>query len=303
VVGVVNLSVLIVTWNTRELLRDCLRSLLASLDTFAAEVIVVDNASEDGTAEMLRYEFGHESRLRLLANDANLGFARGNNDALALARGTTIAVVNPDTVFDGPVLAELSGHLSAHPEVGIVSCGLVGLDGTPQSLHRAFPTLPSLFFVDTRPGRWIDRRLLGHRAYRRSRLLHRPHAGTMSVDQVAGACLVMRRAVIDRVGGLFDERLPLYGNDVDLSRRVRDAGLDVQVRYDLIVRHHGGGSLSQLDLEVRRALLWNGFEVYYRLHEPRWRQVVLRALRTVRLGARSTGRAEVTTSARERHRR
>jgi len=269
------LSVLVVSWNTRDLLRDCLRSLMTTLEGTAAEVIVIDNDSADASAAMVAEEFAAEPRVRLVANPANVGFAAGNNQALSLARGNVVAVVNPDTVFEGPVLAELTAFVQGHPEVGIATCNLVGLDGRSQSLHRAFPTLPTVFFVNTLPGRWIDHRVLGRRMYRRSRLLNRPRTGTVRIDQAAGALLVIRRELIDDVGGLFDERLPLYFNDVDLSRRVRARGLDVVVRYDLTVLHHGGGSLNQLEKNDRDQRLWDGLCRYYRLHEPRWRRAVL----------------------------
>jgi N-acetylglucosaminyl-diphospho-decaprenol L-rhamnosyltransferase len=103
------------------------------------------------------------------------------------------------------------------------------------------------------------------------------------IDQAAGALLVMRRQVIDAVGGLFDERLPLYFNDVDLARRVRRASLSVVARYDLEVVHHGGGSLNQLDALERQQREWDALRQYYRLHEPRWRRAALASMTPLRV--------------------
>jgi GT2 family glycosyltransferase len=275
------LSVLVVSWNTRDLLRQCIQSLISSTRS-AAEIIVVDNGSSDGTAAMVAEEFGGVPSVRLVANTTNVGFAAANNQALRVASGSVIAVVNPDTRFEASVLDELAAFVRHHPEVGVATCKLVGADGAPQAIHRAFPTLPVVFFVDTTPGRWLDRRLLNRRVYRRSRLLDRTWAGTVTIDQAAGALLVMRRGVIDVVGGLFDERLPLYFNDVDLSRRVHSAHLDVMACYDYEVVHHGGGSLNQLSREEQRERYWHGLEQYFRLHESHWRRFVLAAFTPLR---------------------
>src|SRR2546426_1064832 len=147
-----NLSILVVSWNTRDLLRECLRSALANLKVVSAEIIVVDNASADGSAEMVRREFAPEPRVRLIANPRNEGFARGNNQAYAAARGEFLAVVNPDVTFTGPVLRGMVEYLHGRPAVGIVSCNLVGTDGSSQSLHRRLPPPRSAPCPRTRRG-------------------------------------------------------------------------------------------------------------------------------------------------------
>src|SRR5439155_1607262 len=242
----VELSVLVVSWNTRDLLRDCLRSILAAVEGMRAEVIVVDNASADGSAAMARREFGSEPRLRLVANERNELFARGNNQAYALSRGEMILVLNPDVVLNRRALRGMVDHLRGDPRAGIVSCDLVGSDGVSQSLHRAFPTLPIVFSRWTRLGRLVDSLVLLGLNGRRYHLKTRRRSGTAVVEQAAAACLLIRRATVERIGGLFDERFPLFFNDVDLSRRVWNAGLDVRVLYDLSVRHVGGASIRQL---------------------------------------------------------
>ena len=130
--SVLELSILVVSWNTRDMLRECLRSALASLSGLSAEIIVVDNASADGSAEMVWREFAHEPRVQLIANSRNEGFARGNNQGYAAAHGTFVAVVNPDIVFRGPVLRDMMDHLRAHPGLEPV----VALDDPPAVLYR-----------------------------------------------------------------------------------------------------------------------------------------------------------------------
>ncbi len=272
------LSILVVSWNTRDLLRDGLRSALQSVDAMRAEVIVVDNASSDGSADMVRAEFGDDARVRLVANAINEGFARGNNQAYALSRGDLLLVLNPDIVLNRVALRGLIDHLRGDPRVGIVSCRLVGTDGVPQGLHRTFPTLPIVLSLWTRAGRFVDRVLLLGLNRRRYHLRTRRRRGVAVVDQAAAACLAIARSTVERIGGLFDERFPLFFNDVDLSRRVWDAGLEVRVLYDLSVVHHGGASVRQLPEERRKHEMYESLARYYDLHEPPWKARLVRRL-------------------------
>ena len=290
------LSVLVVSWNTRDLLRDCLRSTLEAAGDRAAEVIVVDNASADGSAEMVRRDFGSDPRVILIANARNEGFARGNNQAYAASRGDILLVLNPDVVLGGPALRGMIEHLRAHPEAGIVACNLVGMDGVPQTLHRSFPTLPIVFSVWTSTGHLVDRWLLLGLNGRRYRLKNRPHEGVETIDQAAAACLLIRRATVERIGGLFDERFPIFFNDVDLSRRVRDAGLEVHVRYDLSVTHRGGASIRQLSQGERKLRLYEAVSRYYEIHEPAWKARLVRLM--VSCNRRRAARAATEAGAR-----
>ena len=273
-----DLSVVVVSWNTRDLLRDCLRSALASLGTLSAEIIVVDNASADDSAGMVQRVFGDDPRVRLVVNSRNEGFARGNNQACAVARGEFLAIVNPDIVFTGPVLGGLVEYLRAHRNAGIVSCNLVGKDGVSQSLHRKFPTLPIVFCHWTRAGRRLDRWLLGGWVGRRYHLRQIQRAGVAVIDQAAAACLAIARSTIERIGGLFDERFPIFFNDVDLSRRAWKAGLEVHVLYDVSVVHHGGASIRQMHPGRKTLEMMDGLQRYYDLHEPRWKGSIVRVL-------------------------
>jgi GT2 family glycosyltransferase len=290
-----DLSVLIVSWNTRDLLRDCLRSALLAVEGMQAEVIVVDNASADGSAGMVRREFGAEPRVRLLANDRNELFARGNNQAYAASRGDILLVINPDIVLNRAALRGMLDHLLEHAGVGIVSCNLVGTDGVSQSLHRAFPTLPIVFSLWTGIGRRLDRVLLLGLNGRRYHLRTRRRRGVVVVDQAAAACLLIRRSTVERIGGLFDERFPLFFNDVDLSRRVWDAGLEVRVLYDLSVLHHGGASIRQLPKGERKIEQYESLARYYALHEPSWKARLVRLM--VAPGLRRSARAGAVAGA------
>jgi hypothetical protein len=273
------LSILVVSWNTRDLLRRCVESIAPALEALDAEAIVVDNASSDGSAGMVRERFGSDPRVTLIANPANEGFSRANNAALARARGGVIVLANPDLELSAGLLAALRRHLDDHPEAGLVTCRLIDPEGRPQAIHRAFPSLALVFFCRTRPGRWLDRRLLRGRFAR----CYRPQpdgaagsaAGWARIDQAAGALMALRRSTIDEVGGLFDERFPILGGDVDLCRRIRDAGYEVHCLLDRAAVHHGGASLGQVPAATREEWWWHFIRLYYRLHEPRWRRGLL----------------------------
>jgi GT2 family glycosyltransferase len=274
------LSLLVVSWRTRGLLAECLDAIAAELDGLSYEVIVVDNDSGDGTAELLTERAVADRCIRPILSPTNTGFAGGNNLAYRASRGQFIGVVNPDLLVTRDAVCTMVERLRADPSLGIVSCELVGMDGRPQTLHRRLPTLTSLFFTRTRWGGRFDRIVLQRWFDRQLRLADVPHHGLRDVGQVAGAFLFLRRSTIEGPlrGELFDENLLILVNDVDLSRRVHDVGLRVTVDYDRQVTHHGGGSLRQLDRSTQERLLAGGFAHYLAKHEPPWKLRVFRLL-------------------------
>ena len=136
-----DLSIVIVNWNTEALLRDCLHSVLAGLGPLAAEVIVIDNASSDGSVAMLRAEF---PAVQLIETGRNLGFAGGNNVALRVARGRHVMLLNTDTLVHGDVLPRAVAWMDAHPGVGVMGPRVLNADGTVQPSSSAFPSLKHL---------------------------------------------------------------------------------------------------------------------------------------------------------------
>ncbi len=289
-----SVSVLVVSWRTRELLERMIESTLRTLEAdcpgWAVEVIVVDNDPSDGTSEMVRRRFGEDPRVTLIESSWNSGYAEGNNRALRQATGYWLVVANPDLVLCAGQIAALVDHLDTHPEAGLATATLVGPDGGRQHMHRGLPELPLVFGYYTRTGRRIDHRLLGGRLRRRYLGMDLPQQGVVDMPQAAGAFLALGRRTLDLIGGsLFDEAMPILVNDVDLSRRVHDAGLEVHLLAGCRVEHLGGGSLDQLGRAEMQGRLWAGLHAYYRSHEPRWKRAALaaiepRAARTARRG-------------------
>jgi N-acetylglucosaminyl-diphospho-decaprenol L-rhamnosyltransferase len=223
----IDLSIVVVAYNSEPLLHATLASLLRHTREINYELIVVDNSPPPGSAP-LEQEF---PQIRLIHSGRNAGFAAANNIGLKLSRGRYIALLNPDTLLHDNALARLVAWLDAHPDVGAVGPQLLQVDGQPQPYsHGSAPT----------PG-YLLRRLWSHL---RGRYLHQ-WAGSQpqDVDWVAGTCMLVRRRAIEAVGGL-DERFFLYFEDVDWGWRLRRAGWRVVFLPDIAITHVGGGSVG-----------------------------------------------------------
>jgi len=237
-----DLSVVIVNWNVRDLLRRCLESVLVHGDpgtdhtSPGAEVIVVDNASTDGSVEMIRTEF---PQVTLITNTANLGFAGGNNQGIAAAQGRYVLLLNADTEVLGDALSVLVQYMDAHSEVGLVGPQLLYPDRRVQSSRRRFPTLATLFLEST----WLESlappSLLSHYY-----VLDQPDTALLDVDWVVGAAMLVRREAIQQVGGL-DESFFMYSEELDWCRRIKAAGWRVVYQPTAQIIHHVGKSSEQ----------------------------------------------------------
>jgi len=232
-----DLSVIIVNWNVRDLLRRCLHSILANLPACQLEIIVVDNGSTDGSPEMVRTEF---PQVHLMANPDNRGFTAANNQGLAVARGRYVLLLNPDTEVVGDALETLVAFADVHPDVGVVGPQLLNPDGTVQSSRRRFPTLATALLESTWLQPYAPRRLLA-----RYYVLDRPDDEVQDVDWVTGAALMARREAVEQVGPL-DEGFFMYSEELDWCRRFRAAGWRVVYLPTARVIHHEGKSSEQV---------------------------------------------------------
>jgi GT2 family glycosyltransferase len=258
-------SVILVSFNTRDLLRECILTLRRATGGVTYETIVVDNASHDGSADMVASEF---SEVRLIRSETNLGFAAANNRAFEIARGRYIVLLNSDAFLRPDALRLSVDHMDANPQVGLAGGRLVGRDGSWQASARMFPSpLNNLFTMSGLAAKFPKSRLLGR--------MDRTWADPLQpaqVDWVPGAYCIIRRSVLDRIG-FFDERFFLYYEEVDLCRRVKAAQSEVWYWPDIVVEHLGGesaktmknlkilSSASQIELWRMRAQL-----LYFRKH-------------------------------------
>lgn len=254
-------------WNTREHLHACLKSLPAGVGALEAETIVVDNASSDGSATMVREAF---PEVILIANPENRGYAAGNNQGIERAGGAFVCLLNPDTQVPPGALERLVAFLREQPRAGAVAPRLVHPDGRIQESVRGFPTPWALLEeVLGGAGRWIADRFPGKE--RCARGPYRvPVAGLTEptpVDQPMASCLLVRRKALEQVGPM-DERFPIFFNDVDFCFRLREAGWEIWYLPGVHVLHHGGAATRQ----VRPAMIRESHRGLHRFYAKHYRK-------------------------------
>jgi len=232
------LSVIIVSWNVREDLRKCLQSVFDGNAGNEYEVWVVDNASTDGTAEMVRKGF---PQARLICNEANAGFAVANNQGLRVAAADYYLLLNPDTIVPAGGLGRLLDFADAHSEAGVVGAKLVHPDGRLQYSARRFPTVSAAIFRNTVLGRIFP----GAASPGHYLMAEWDHSDAREVDWVSGACMLIRAKALEDVGHL-DEGFFWGSEDVDYCFRMHEAGWKVTYTPEPQIVHAIGKSTSQV---------------------------------------------------------
>ena len=245
----IDVSVIIVSFNTRDLLRDCLSSIIKNTHGVSYEIIVVDNASKDGSADMVKEEFPN---VHLIASDENNGFAKGNNIALPQVKGKHIFYLNPDTVLLNDAISQLSNFVDTHPDLGFVGPRLYR---NTQRMHhptiRFFTTPSSILFRHT-PGYqywqlFFERFLVDK-------------TSTRVVDWLMGAALMGPADLIKENGG-FDEIFFVYSEEEDLCRRLKQKGRNTYYYPEAEIVHFWGGSSSQTP-SVANKFFWDSQMIY-----------------------------------------
>ncbi len=256
-----DLSIIIVNWNTKQLLRQCLSSIKNQGENW--EIVVVDNASTDDSPRMVEDEF---PEAQLLLNETNLGFARANNQGIQASQGRYILLLNSDTIVSGGALTGLMHFMDRHPDAGACGPRLLRPDGAPQPY--AFGGDPTLGYLLARG----LKQLLFHR------YLHDWATDTVQVvDWVSGACFLARRQAIEQVG-LLDENIFMYFEDNDWCLRMRQAGWKVYYNPRVEVIHIGGQSLAKNPSAQRS--YYRSLEYFYAKHYGRLAGWFLRAALT-----------------------
>lgn len=232
-----DVSTIILSWNTRDLTKACLEALRSCRagSPLTHETIVIDNASADDSVAMIRSEF---PEVRLFKNDANLGYAKGVNQGLKLARGRFLMLLGSDTEVRPRTIEAMARFLEEHADVGAVAPRLVYPDGRPQRSCMRFPNLETALWYDTFLELWKpENDVLRSYFYKDWN-----HEGSREVDQPPGTCLLVRREVVEAVGPM-DRKLWLLFNDVDWCKRIRNAGWRIWYLHEgTEVAHHLGGS-------------------------------------------------------------
>ena len=275
-----DLSVVIVNYNVRAFLEQALSSVVRAAEGLAVELFVVDNGSADGSVEMMRERFPD---VRLIANEENAGFAKANNQALRLARGRHVLLLNPDTIVQEDTLRTLLGFMAAHPEAGAVGCKILNPDGTfaPES-RRAFPSPSVALYRMTGLSRLFPR----SRRFGRYNLTYLPEDAVAEVDALSGSCMLVRRSALHRAreegvgkreegsaaepletqdvlppspfplpstgAGLLDEDFFMYGEDLDWCFRIQQAGWKIFYTPETQIIHYKGESTKKGELRYVR---------------------------------------------------
>lgn len=214
-----DLSIIILNYKSKGLLKQCLKGLKLLSFRFSHEIIVLDNHSQDGTGAMMREEFPD---ITFFANPENKGFAAGMNVGIRHAQGNYILILNPDIAVLGNPIERMLDFMERHPNVGICGPKLLNPDGTVQSSCREFQTFSTILYRRTPLGKLPFAR----KRLRKFLMLDWDHNDNCAVDWLLGACMLVRRSAIEKVG-LLDERFFLYFEDMDWCRRFWQAGFSV----------------------------------------------------------------------------
>jgi GT2 family glycosyltransferase len=261
----VSLSVVIVSFNTCGLLRECLHDLQQELADIPSEVFVVDNNSADGSADMVATDF---VTVKLIRSSVNLGFAAANNRAFPLCKGKYVVLLNSDAFLRPAALQRAIEHMESRPAAGLGGAKLIGRDGSWQPSARMFPSLLNEFLSLS----GLSEKFPKSRFFGRQDRTWADQAEPAQTDWVPGAFAIIRRDVLEQIK-YFDEAFFLYHEEVDLCRRIKQAGYEIWYWPDVVVVHLGGessktvqslsmsGSGAQLTLWRMRSEL-----IYYRKH-------------------------------------
>ncbi|MDP2728448.1 MAG: glycosyltransferase family 2 protein [Dehalococcoidia bacterium] len=251
------LSVIIVSYNVADLLRGCLRSVLASRGV-DQEVWVVDNCSSDGSAAMVSGEF---AQVHLLESPHNGGYAYANNLALRQAQGDYLLLLNPDTVLPPDALSEMVSFMERRPEVGMAGPKLVREDGSLDlACRRSFPSPAISFYRMT----GLSKRFPNSRRFGRYNLTYLNPDQEAEVDSVVGAFMMVRRQAVEQVG-LLDEAFFLYGEDLDWAMRIKKSGWKVIYNPRVVVLHRKASS-STGDIRRATAEFYRSMLIFYKKH-------------------------------------
>lgn len=247
-----DLSILIVNYNTRQLTLDCLRSVYDSETVYSYEVIVVDNASRDGSVEAIQAEY---PEVVLIANQENTGFAKANNQGMAIAKGRYVLLLNSDTVVQPDTFQIMVSYMDEHPELGASGCKVILPDGSlDKACRRGFPTPSASFYYAF----GFSKLFPNHPRFNQYQLGFLDPNETYPVDCLVGAFMLVRQETIRQVGGL-DETFFMYGEDVDWCYRIKQAGYGIHYHPATYIVHYKGASSRR-----------KPFKIIYEFHRAMW---------------------------------
>lgn len=262
-----DLSIIIVCWKVKNLLKKCLESIYHETKNIKFEVFVIDNDSQDGTDEMVKKNF---PRIKLIVNYKNVGFARANNQAIQEAKGDFVLLLNPDTEIIENALEKMVSFMKKNQEVGIAGCQLLNPDGTIQPSARKLPDLLSHIIILLKLHNFLPHL----KSIKNYYMLNWPHNQVKEVDQIMGAFFLIRYEVIRKIG-LLDNNFFIWYEEVDYCQRVKKAGWKVIYTPEAHIIHKKGKSFEQ-QFPIKKQLIFNKSILYYfKKHKPLWNYIIL----------------------------
>ncbi|MBT9145933.1 MAG: N-acetylglucosaminyl-diphospho-decaprenol L-rhamnosyltransferase [candidate division WS2 bacterium] len=263
------ISISIVNWNTKGLLRDCLKSIYENTHGIDYEIFVVDNASEDGSTKMVEKEF---PKVKLIKNKENAGFAKANNQAIMRSKGRYVLLLNSDTVVLENALEKMMVFMDEHPGVGVLGPKILNPDGSLQPSCRSFPTLLTTFFEET----LLNRLFPKNRIVGKYKMSYWEHNSVREIDQPMGSALMVRREAIEQVG-LLDEQFYMYYEEVDWCYRIKKRGWKIYFIPQAQVIHYGGTATNK---NKSKSLVetYRSMYKFFRKHYGRLSVILLKSL-------------------------
>lgn len=256
----ISLSLIILSWNTLDITVDCVDSILEYPPSVPWELILIDNASSDGSADALDEKYRSIPHIRMIKNEVNLGFTGGNNQGMELATGDIVGLLNSDTVISKNSLTNLYNYLVEHKQVGVVGPWLTHDDGSPTTSFGYFPAFGSIFTTAFLPG-WIygnQRKALGV-------IPDSTMTEPMSVDYVSGAAFFIKREVLNSVGKFDSETFFAYFEETDLCLRIKKAGWQIRFLPSEKIVHLEGKSFEKMTSH-RRLMQYDSAKKFLRKH-------------------------------------
>lgn len=250
----VDVSLIIVNYNTKDLLRGCLESVVNTVKNVTYEVIVVDNASVDDSVDMIKEQFPW---VRLIANENNRGFGAANNQAFAIMKGRYALLLNTDAVLTEGAAQELFSFMERTPQAGMCCGQLLNTDGSKQNSVAAFPTIITLMFNIPLLEFLLPSRFPGKRY---------EHLSPIEIDSGVGACLMIRKEALDQAGW-FDERFFFFFEETDLARNMRRMGWKVFFVPTARIYHYQGKSIGE-DINSRVQFYRSRYQYFKKWHDP-----------------------------------
>ena len=265
----VDLSITIVSFNSRKYLDQCLKSICKDPTEVSHELIIVDNHSSDGSVEFVQRAY---PKVRIIINKENRGFAAGNNQAFGVAQGRYLLLLNPDTIVQKGSLAELVSFMDSHDRCGVAGAALLNIDGKAQPTGVKFPGLWNMFVESV----FLDRLLPRSRIFGRHKERYEDSMAPRPVDYVQGSCLIVRSSILAEVGSL-DERFFMYFEEVDWCWRITEADWQVFLCPAVTIVHIGGETMGHFD-EHRLTYYHRGLLLFTTIHYGAGKTVLFRIL-------------------------